>query len=311
MQLYSLDPEELMKTAKSAPDLRRMGILPSTGAEGTPFDALAMTLEGAFKQQAIQLANRYKAGLIKDEDADKMANQLLTASTAHMDRGAALAQANATHALSSAFAQDKLNETKRINDQKILDAEEKKKQAEEKKLEALKAQDSLLTSLGDQVDTVRTHPGRESASTAFVGSLVSSIPKTDALAFKNQLETLKSKSFINNVQGMRGLGSLSNSEGNKVINLISSLDPQMKKTDFDKALNEIDKYVKNGRENIARQGRGEKPVFLLPDSEETKPTAKAPQQTAQDADAKAIAWARSNPTNPDAKEILRLHGLTK
>jgi hypothetical protein len=91
------------------------------------------------------------------------------------------------------------------------------------------------------------------------------LPKTDALEFSNQMKTLKSQQFLSNIQGMKGMGSLSNAEGEKVMNLITSLDPQMSKPAFDRALDQIDKFVQNGMQNIQRQRKGEAPKFIESD----------------------------------------------
>jgi len=266
--LYALDSKDALDTIKAIPEMRRFGILPSTGAEGTPFDALAMVAEGPFKAQAMNLAERFKQGLIKEEDADKMTNQLLTAMTSHMDKQSAQALSAGYHTATRALVEDRIAETKKMNDYKIAEKEKAKE-------DALEKQDAMLSNLSTQVSTVRNSPGRGAATFPVAGPLISMLPKTDALEFSNQMKTLKSQQFLNNIQGMKGMGSLSNAEGEKVMNLITSLDPQMSKPAFDRALDQIDKFVQNGRQNIQRQRNGQTPKFIEPDHPaESKPEGK-------------------------------------
>ena len=254
-KLYSIDSKEALDTVKSIPEMRRYGLLPNTGAEGTPFDALAITLEGPFKDQAILLANRYKNGLIKDEDADKMANQLLTASTSHMDRSTALAQANATHQLTNILAQDRLDETKRSNEQKEFERktkEDDKREEQNRKNEGLKQQviDAADNTL-KAVDLIKNHPGRMSGIYSYDPRQL--IPGSKEYDFVHQMEGLKSSVFSSAVQTMRGLGSLSNSEGQKVMTLYGSLNPSMSREAFDNTLSNIVETMNRAKDRAMRQ----------------------------------------------------------
>ena len=296
-QLYSLDPKELLETAKGALDLRKIGLLPTTGAEGTPFDALAITLEGPFKDQAVLLANRYKAGLIKDEDADKMANQLLTASTSHMDRATALAQTNATHALTNVLAQSRIQETKDQNQWKRTEQENKDQQALDAKNKELEAKRSLANDTAqntlDAVNTIRTHPGRMNGLKAYDPRQI--LPGTDQHDFINQMEGLKSSVFSSAIQNMRGMGSLSDAEGKKIMNLYGSLDPSLSKEAFDRTLDTIVKSMNQARDRANKQYA---PI-----------QAPKPQASSTDIHSEAIDWAKANPNDPRSKAILQANGV--
>ena len=61
----------------------------------------------------------------------------------------------------------------------------------------------------------------------------------DGLANRNAIEELKSGAFVQNVQAMRGLGALSNAEGQKLQNLIARLDPTQPEDVVRKQLDEI------------------------------------------------------------------------
>jgi hypothetical protein len=129
-----------------------------------------------------------------------------------------------------------------------------------------------LKELSFTAESLRNHPGRGTGTAPFIGGALSIIPKTDARDFANQLDSLKSATFMASIQNMKGLGALSNAEGSRVMNLITKLDPQGSRKAFDASLDMIDRYVKNGIENVNRQARGERPVFLEPD-EIGKPSA--------------------------------------
>jgi hypothetical protein len=287
MQLYSLDSKEALDTFKKIPDLRRAGILPATGAEGTPFDALALSLEGSFKDQAIQLANRYKAGLIKDEDADKMANQLLTASTSHLDRQASQAQSQATHALANVIAQDSLNFRKTTEQNK----EDEKKSELRKKNEQLR--DMQVQSADNTIKAVnelRNHPGRFSGITGAF-DVRKHIPGTDEYDFVNALETAKSNVFSSTAQGMRGLGPFSDTEGKKLTALYGSLNPGMSKAAFDKTLDQIT--------NIMNEHKVRAEKLMVEPTKTSQP----------DINSEAVKWAKEHPNDPKSKVFLDFNGV--
>jgi hypothetical protein len=86
--------KEAMEIISNIPKMRQVGLLATTGAEGTPFDAIAaMAKDPIIKKQAQDYAARYRLGLIPDDKADNLAKDILTMMTAHMDRETA----NATH----------------------------------------------------------------------------------------------------------------------------------------------------------------------------------------------------------------------
>lgn len=61
----------------------------------------------------------------------------------------------------------------------------------------------------------------------------------EGLANRNAIEELKSGAFVQNVQMLRGLGSLSNAEGSKLENLIARLDVTQPEDVVRKQLSEI------------------------------------------------------------------------
>ena len=83
--------KDLSEYATAIPKLRSAGMLGEKSTEGTPFDALALFAPNdLIKTQAIRLAKQYKDGSMDPDKADAMANQMITMSTASMDRQTAL-----------------------------------------------------------------------------------------------------------------------------------------------------------------------------------------------------------------------------
>jgi hypothetical protein len=242
--LYALDSKEALDTVKAIPEMRRFGLLPSTGAEGTPFDALALVAEGPFKAQAISLAERYKKGLIKEEDADKMTNQLLTAMTAHMDRQSAQAATAGFHSVAQSLAQDRLEQSKKELELKHV---EKQKKDEALKQQVVDAADNTL----DAVDLIRKHPGRMNGIKAYDPRQY--YPGSDQYDFIHQMEGLKSSTFSAAIQTMRGMGSLSDAEGKKIQTLYGSLNPAMSKEAFDHTLDTISETMHKAKERANKQ----------------------------------------------------------
>ena len=73
--------------AKMVPELRKAGMINGLQTDATPFDSLVMMAPtDAIKTQAQFLARQYQKGMIDDEKANTLAQQMLTMSTAHMDR---------------------------------------------------------------------------------------------------------------------------------------------------------------------------------------------------------------------------------
>jgi hypothetical protein len=115
-------PKDALEFIKAIPEMRKAGLLGDRSTEGTPFDALAMMAQDpTIRQQAVLAAQRYKSGLIKEEDADKLANQMLTMMTSHMDRQSALAQSAAVSSMANLLAREKLEEKIRENQSKLTD----------------------------------------------------------------------------------------------------------------------------------------------------------------------------------------------
>ncbi|HAZ3902255.1 TPA: DNA injection protein [Escherichia coli] len=73
----------------------------------------------------------------------------------------------------------------------------------------------------------------------FEGRNIDGFTSAEGLANRNAIEELKSGAFVQNVQTMRGMGSLSNAEGQKLENLIAKLDITQPEEVVRKQLSEI------------------------------------------------------------------------
>jgi len=287
-----LTGDPLMASEKLADLYKKMrasGMMADMGDISNPFEGLKLTAEllGKAGEGYVKLIDHYSkiASSMEPETAAKKATDLNQQMTQHLDRNQQMANTMMIATSNQALAQAQRDFGNQIRqselDRKIAEAKERKDTKEELRLNALNDQASKLKELSFTAESLRNHPGRGTGTAPLIGGVLSVIPKLDARDFANQLDSLKSATFMASIQNMKGLGALSNAEGSRVMNLITKLDPQGSKKAFDGSLDMIDRYVKNGIENVNRQARGERPVFLEPD-EIGKPTPSAlPSPTPQ------------------------------
>jgi hypothetical protein len=267
------------KLADAIKKMRASGMISDMGDASNPFESLKLTAEllGKGGESYTKLIDHYSkiSSSMDPETAAKKAGDLLQQMNQHLDRNTQMANTMMIATSNQAMAQaqrDFGNQIKQSElDRKIQEAKERKDTKEELRLNSLNDQALKLKELSFTAESLRNHPGRGTATAPLIGGVLSVIPKLDARDFANQLESLKSATFMASIQNMKGLGALSNAEGSRVMNLITKLDPQGSKSAFDASLDMIDRYVKNGIANVNRQAKGEKPVFLEPD-EVGKPT---------------------------------------
>ena len=257
------------KAAGTLKNFKAQGLMNDLSDQGTPFDSLYILADQmgpagkAYKDMASKYAKMYPS--MDQEKAATLANNMLNQMNSHFDRETAMNNTVVNQQMTRAIMQQGADMRRDALNQKIKEANDKADEKETKRLELLKQQEGPLKNLSAQVEVLRSHPGRTAGTLPLIGGIAQSIPATDARAFGNELKVIQSQQFMQNVNNMRGLGSLSNAEGQKITSLIASLDPQMKAADFDKALDTIQKYTQNGLKNIQRQANGLKPVFLEPD----------------------------------------------
>jgi len=104
---------------------------------------------------------------------------------------------------------------------------------------------SAETTLG-YIDSIRNHPGRGAGSgaTSFLGG----IPGSNAKEFQIEVERLKSGAFLTAIEQLRGMGALSNAEGQTATAAVAALDPSGSEEGFLKRLAEYEAIVQRGME---------------------------------------------------------------
>ena len=213
-----------------------------------------------------------------------------------MDRATALAQTNATHALTNVLAQSRIQESKDQNQWRRTDAENKEQQAIDAKNKELEAKRSLANDTAqntlDAVNTIRNHPGRMNGMASYDPRQIFPSAQHD---FIKDMEGLKSSVFSSAIQNMRGMGSLSDAEGKKIEKLYGSLDPSISKEAFDRTLDTIVKSMNQARDRANKQYA---PI-----------QAPKPQASSTDIHSEAIDWAKANPNDPRSKAILQANGV--
>lgn len=126
--------------------------------------------------------------------------------------------------------------------------------ANEKKLAVERQQQGVVASFDSALDTLNTianHPGKK-AAVGFGGAQLSMIPGTDAAGFAAQLETFKAQTFLPQVQALRGMGALSDTEGKKLEAAVGALSQSMKQSEFDAQVVKIRSYLQAARDRIGK-----------------------------------------------------------
>ncbi|HHL4543154.1 TPA: phage DNA ejection protein [Escherichia coli] len=90
----------------------------------------------------------------------------------------------------------------------------------------------------EKIDSVLDKPELEGIG-RYAGRMPDATTSEEGLANRNAIEELKSGAFVQNVQMLRGMGSLSNAEGSKLENLIARLDVTQPEDVLRKQLKEI------------------------------------------------------------------------
>lgn len=230
----SPDPlEAASKYAQMIPAFRKAGLLSDTYAEGTPFDAIAlMAPTPAIQQQAQHLAGQYKKGLIDEDKANALAQQMLTMSTSHMDRQQAMQFNQTMQGLMMGLRQESAS----LAREKFTD----KKQAEiDAKVKAATDVDDLLTEMSNSYEKLKdmgsitsTKKGSlanigAAATTSGVGQALGRVLGTETQSTISEIETMKPLLLqaIKNATGMSATQMNSNAELKFYLN--AATDPKL------------------------------------------------------------------------------------
>lgn len=128
------------------------------------------------------------------------------------------------------------------------------------------------------IDEILADPALPSA--VGIKSPTSYLPGSDAQTVKAKIETLKSQSFLNEVEKMKGLGALTEAEGQRLVSAIGSLDRDMPEKAFIAELNKIKGYMTSRKEEAAKK-------YGIQQPSQQQKSASAPQA--------AVDYLRSNP----------------
>lgn len=124
--------------------------------------------------------------------------------------------------------------------------DEKKTKENEQKAGVVSSFDSAI----DTLDTIANHPGKK-AGVGVTGKIASLIPGTDAAGFASQLQTFKAQVFLPQVQALRGMGALSDTEGRNLTAAIGALDQNMTPAEFDSQVIKIKNSLTQARAKAA------------------------------------------------------------
>jgi hypothetical protein len=133
--------------------------------------------------------------------------------------------------------QDPLSPTEEIAVRKYTDELEAKGQA----VAATAAKTERMVALLDQLDK---HPGFSGLFGFGMGSR--KIPGTDAAGAETLFKQIEAMGFIEAIKDMKGMGALSNAEGEKVSAALVGMDPKMPEKEARTKINEIKAYMNLG-----------------------------------------------------------------
>jgi hypothetical protein len=103
----------------------------------------------------------------------------------------------------------------------------------------------------DLVEKIRKHPGRATGTGA--SSIGNFVWGTSGYDFQNLVEQAKSGAFLTAIQQMRGLGSLSNAEGQTATQAVTRMNTATTEEGFLAAVDDYAKIVQQGRERAAKR----------------------------------------------------------
>lgn len=101
--------------------------------------------------------------------------------------------------------------------------------------------------------TLINHPGL-SAGTGWT-AMSGKIPSTEGKAFQTELENLKSQLFLPMVQQMKGMGALSNAEGQKLEAAVQNLDSSVSPAEMQKRLSVVAEIMNQQAQLSSRQAQ--------------------------------------------------------
>jgi hypothetical protein len=170
--------------------------------------------------------------------------------------------------------------------------------------------DYLLT----KVNQLVTHPGfetsvgRKGLSYGFGMTKEPILEGTDASDWQARFKEIQGQSFLQGIENLRGMGALSNQEGEAATKAIQRMSTSQSEKEFKAAAQDFNEIIQRGVDRN-REKLGQKPLYGTAKASETntQPDAKPGKLSPQDR--QAVEWARQNPNDPRAAEIKKRLGL--
>ena len=106
----------------------------------------------------------------------------------------------------------------------------------------------------DLLNQIRTNPELPYATGTMAGLGANKAPGTGRYGFQNLVDQAKNGAFLSAIQQMRGMGALSNAEGQAATSAITRMDTALSQQDFLKALDDYEQIVIRGVERARQRG---------------------------------------------------------
>jgi hypothetical protein len=117
------------------------------------------------------------------------------------------------------------------------------------------------------IDATATHPGREMGTG--ISAFMSNLPGAASMGardFRNYVNQLQGKTFLEAYETLKGTGQITEVEGAKATQAISRIgDPYVEEKDYLKALKDLRDVVENTRERLAGKINTKYEPFQTPD----------------------------------------------
>lgn len=114
----------------------------------------------------------------------------------------------------------------------------------------------------DLIQSIKTDPYRQRGTG--VSSFFNILPGTGGYDFQNKVDQAKSGAFLTAIQQMRGLGALSNAEGQTATQAVTRMNTATSEEAFAEALDDYEKIVRKGRDAARRRLQGGGPGEVPP-----------------------------------------------
>lgn len=238
--LRGLDPNDVTSITKAAQALAQAG--DQQGAMQLSQRALEIRnvesqITGRTTEKEAQRLLQLQMAQEKNQTArDIAAERAQTSKDIAAERNAIMAEiAKANASLRGANS----DVQRQLIEQRIQDLQSKADEKQQALQSQAQGRVASFESAIDTLDLVAKHPGKKDVVGALTGGVMSIIPGTNAAGFASQLETFKAQTFIPQVAALKGMGALSNAEGQKLTAAVGALDVKMKPAEFDAAIARI------------------------------------------------------------------------